>query len=112
MFSKSDITDLKLFESNKDIVVYKPDKCNGIVLVDICPCTLGFPITRSLSSPPPHPPIQKFFLKTEDKINNFLLKLKNFKLLSVDTYKLLFLTGSGPGVLYGLPKINKNDFAT
>ena len=57
-------------------------------------------------------PIHKFSLKTEEKINNFLRKLKNFKLLSDDTYKLLFVTGSGPGVLYGLPKIHKVNSAT
>ena len=52
-------------------------------------------------------PILKLSLKIEDKRNNFMHKLKNFKLRSDDTYKLLFVTGSGPGVLYGLPKIHK-----
>ena len=31
--------------------------------------------------------------------------------MSDDTYKELFFSGSGPGILYGLPKIHKVDFA-
>ena len=34
VFSKSDIADLKLFASNKNIVVCKPNKGNGVVLDD------------------------------------------------------------------------------
>ena len=47
----------------------------------------------------------KFSLKIEDKINVFLPKLKNLKSISDDTYKKLRVTGSCPGILYGLPKI-------
>ena len=54
-------------------------------------------------------PIHKFLMKIEDKINNFLQKLKKIKLLCDDTYKLLFVTGSG--ALYGLPKNYKINFA-
>ena len=50
-------------------------------------------------------------MKIEDRINNFLRKLKNMSLMSDDTYKKLFSSGSGPGILYGLPKIHKVDFA-
>ena len=49
-------------------------------------------------------------MKIEDRINNFLRKLKNMYLMSDDTYKKLFSSGSGPGILYGLPKIHKVDF--
>ena len=31
--------------------------------------------------------------------------------MSDDTYNELFSSGSGPGILYGLPKIHKVDFA-
>ena len=37
---------------------------------------------------------------------------KNLKLLSDETYKHLFVSGSGPGILYGLPKIHKPNFCT
>ena len=31
--------------------------------------------------------------------------------LNEQTYKSFFVTGSGPGILYGLPKTHKSDFA-
>ena len=39
-------------------------------------------------------------------------KLKNMSLLSDEVYKQLYVTGSGPGILYGSPKIHKSNFAT
>ena len=33
-------------------------------------------------------------------------------LLSDEVYKQLYVTGSGPGILYGSPKIHKSNFAT
>ena len=56
-------------------------------------------------------PIDSYTRQAEDKINHFLLKLKNMKLLSPDTYKRLYASGTGPGILYGLPKIHKTNFA-
>ncbi|KAG1652534.1 hypothetical protein GQR58_026230 [Nymphon striatum] len=61
---------------------------------------------------PINEPILKFSMKIEDKINNFLRKIKNLNLIPEELYKLLFVTGSGPGILYGLPKIHKPDFST
>ena len=54
----------------------------------------------------------KYSLKMEDKINRFLLKLKNQKIFSDETYNQLRATGSSPGILYGLPKVHKSDFKT
>ena len=56
--------------------------------------------------------IQVYSLRVEDKINNFLRKLKNMSLLPDETYKKLYATGSGPGILYGLPKTHKANFAS
>ena len=56
--------------------------------------------------------ITAYILKIEDKINRFLRKLKNLYLLSDDIYKQLYVTGSGPGILYGAPKIHKPNFST
>ena len=57
-------------------------------------------------------PIDSFCRSVEDKINKFLLKLKKQEVLSDDQYKRLHVTGSGPGILYGQPKIHKRDFCT
>ena len=50
-------------------------------------------------------------MKIEDKINNFLRKLKDSASLSSENYFKLYASGSSPGILYGLPKIHKPDFA-
>ena len=55
--------------------------------------------------------IKKFTVRIEDKINNFLRKIKNLKLIEESTYKKLFVSGSSPGILYGLPKIHKANFS-
>ena len=57
-------------------------------------------------------PISKTILKIEDKINSFLQKLKDSSAFSSETYSKLYASGSCPGVLYGLPKIHKSDFAS
>ena len=54
--------------------------------------------------------IQKFTLKIEDKVNNFLRKIRKSELITEETYNKLFASGSTPGILYGLPKIHKIDF--
>ena len=54
--------------------------------------------------------IRRFSLSTQDKINNFLLKLKNEGHLAQNLYEKLRATGSGPGILYGLPKVHKSNF--
>ena len=46
----------------------------------------------------------------EDKINYFLKKIKDLNLLSQQTFDNLRVSGSSPGILYGLPKIHKPDF--
>ena len=50
--------------------------------------------------------MQKYYLKIENKINNILRKLNSLKLLSDDVYKKMFVSGLGPEILYGLPKIH------
>ena len=57
-------------------------------------------------------PMHKYVIKIEDKINNFLRKLKNSKILSDDFYRKMFTSGSGPGILYALHKIHKPNFDT
>ena len=57
-------------------------------------------------------PMEKFTLRVEDKINHYLLKLKNLKRITPDVYDKLRCTGSSPGILYGLPKIHKPDFSS
>ena len=54
--------------------------------------------------------VKKYATKVEDKVNDFLFKLMSLFFLSADVYKKLHVSGSGPGILYGLPKVHKTDF--
>ena len=114
IFNKSDILELKKFGSNKDIVVTRPDKGRDVVIVDRCVYInkmLGI-ISDKQKFDEIKESIHSYSTRIEDKINNFLRKLKKLMLLSDETYKSLFVSGSGPGILYGLPKIHKPNFCT
>ena len=71
-------------------------------------------VSKIISNPEKFEEIQEDILRvswlSEDRINNFLLKLKNLKHIPVKLYKQLHVSGSGPGILYGLPKIHKSEF--
>ena len=51
-------------------------------------------------------PLQKT-LKIEDRLNRFLKKLKLNNNITETEQKDLYVSGSDPGILYGLPKIHK-----
>ena len=112
--SPDDIKLLRNFSKNDSIVVSRPDKGNGVVVVDRCRYVES--MLKIISDPSKFEeirvPIHKYTIKIEDKINNFLRKLKGCKLLSDEFYKKMFTSGSGPGILYGLPKVHKPNFCT
>ena len=112
VFSRQDILQLKEFAKNKDIIVCKPDKGRGVVILDkdtyvakmidlISDRTKFENISIS---------IKKYTLKIEDKIKKILRKLKDENIILSETYSKLYTTGSSPGILYGLPKIHKPVF--
>ena len=49
-------------------------------------------------------------VRLEDRITNFLKQLKTKELISESIYKLLHVSGSAPGILYGLAKTTKTIF--
>ena len=114
VIGKFDISLLKKFSSNKTICVMKPDKGNGVVVVDKDKYVSSMHKILADSSKFKEitDPIEKFTLKIEDKINNFVRKLKRLKLITDDVYNKLTVHGSAPGILYGLPKIHKKDFGS
>ena len=113
VFKQSDFSLLKKFASNPDIVISKPDKGKGVVIVNRHQYVSA--MTQIISDRTKFQeivePIYKLTLRIEDKINNFLRKLKTQNLISDSVYKQLFVTGSAPGTLYGLPKVHKPDFS-
>ena len=112
IFTKEDIMKIKQFSKNQNIVVAQPDKGKGIVLLDKPHYIAG--LSKIVADQ------EKFELITddicrvswllEDRINSFLLKLKNLHHLSSVLYNQLHVSGSGPGTLYGLAKIHKMAF--
>ena len=113
VFEKSDIELIRKLGKRPDLYVSTPDKGKGVVLVDkstylssmlsvVNDTTKFQPITER---------IERYCLQIEDKINRFLLKMKNMGNLDGDTYQKLYASGSGPGILYGKPKIHKTDFS-
>ena len=114
IFSKSDIKLLKSLGCDKSIIITKPDKGKGVVTINK---TYYLNSMKNLMSDVTkfkkiNDSYQKFTLRIEDKINRFLLKLKNQKIFNDDLYFKLKASGSSPGILYGLPKIHKIDFAS
>jgi hypothetical protein len=86
------LKDLKLLKSlgsNSAIVITKPDKGRGVVIVN--KDTYISSVSSLISDPSKFrrvtEPIEKISSKIEDKINRFLLKLKNSNLLTDDIYK-------------------------
>ena len=114
IFTKADILLLKQFSKNPDIVVCRPDKGNGVVILDktIYVNKMLNIISDSSKFVKINDDLDKYVLRVETKINNFLTKLKSLKAISESIYKTLRVTGSGPGILYGLPKIHKQNFST
>ena len=52
-------------------------------------------------------PMLSTIRQVEDKINRLLAKIQLLGMITEDLYKSLFVWGSIPGILYGLPKIHK-----
>ena len=52
-------------------------------------------------------PLHKLLLRLEDKVNRLLTELKRCSIITDKKYDELHVSGSTPGILYGLPKITK-----
>ena len=97
---------LKELRKNKDIVILKPDKGIGVVVMDRIAYEQGiFAIISDTS---------KFkvidndpTLQREGKLQRFLRALKNKGHLEKDTYERIYPVGSQPARFYGLPKMHK-----
>ena len=78
--SKTDIRQLKELASNKEVIVCKPDKGRGVVLLDRS--TYINKITEIISDASKFEllsvEMEKCTTKIEDKINNFFTKIKRF----------------------------------
>ena len=97
---------LRKLQKNKDIVITKPDKGNGVVILDrklynetlfeIISDTSKF---KKLDSDPT--------LKREAALQRFLRKLKQKNFFDEREYTKLYPCGSSPARIYGSPKMHK-----
>ena len=98
-----------LKEEDESIVITRPDKGKGIVILDktdydnklheIVSDTSKFKLIKS--------DIQTAILKYEDKLNRLLRKIKNNT--NDNLSNNLYASGTKPGHLYGIPKIHKKN---
>ena len=97
---------LKRLANNKDIVILRPDKGSGTVILnrdeyikklsDIISDTSKF---KKLSADPT--------LLREGQLQSSLRNLKNKKFFTKEVYDKIYPSGSKPASIYGLPKIHK-----
>ena len=112
IFNREDISLLKSLSRNKDIIISKPDKGRGVVIIDrvVYVEKMKEFLSNTSKFQVIHEPIDKFTRKIEDKLNNFIRKIKGTVNIPASTLNDLSSSGGAPGILYGLPKIHKLDF--
>ena len=110
-FKKDDFLILKKLSQKKDIIICRPDKGKGVVLLnrnDYNQKMNEILSDSSKFSKVGSPQFSTIF-KTEDKINRTLKQLKDDQILNDQSYQSLYSSGSSFSVLYGLPKVHKSN---
>ena len=106
--SREEVLAYKGLQLNRNIIISKPDKGNGIVIMDrVDYINKLYTIVNDpnkfiqLESDPTD--------RRESRLQNFLYRLYKKGELEKVTYKQLRPVGSNPSKLYGLPKIHKDN---
>ncbi|KAL5255142.1 hypothetical protein ACHWQZ_G014547 [Mnemiopsis leidyi] len=108
---KEEFRALKELSKNSEIVILKPDKGSGIVILnrsdyidkmmDIIGDTTKFKLAANQD-------VYAISRTIETRVRNYLrVHVKNPGLISEDQYTELYPNGSHIGVMYGLPKVHK-----
>ncbi|XP_063585791.1 uncharacterized protein LOC134763164 [Penaeus indicus] len=110
-FSKANHNALKSLKNDSSIIITKPDKGKGVVILDKKDYVNKVNVLLS-----DHTKFRKLdtepftkIIQLEDKLNRMLKHLKDNDSISLDIYNQLRASGSLPGILYGLPKVHKPD---
>ena len=110
--TKDDLKILRNLSKNDSIIISRPDKGVGVVLLNRS--EYSDKMTSLLNDQTKFRPLfsidpLQITLKREDQINRFLRKLKKDEVINQAEYDQMYSSGSSPGVLYGLPKVHKPD---
>ena len=112
IFNNEDHKVLQNLAKDSSIHITRPDKGRGVVILDK---TDYIEKAEHILKDPTkfekliHTDAQKLTIKLEDKINNFLRKMKKTGTISEDFYNAMYSSGSTLSRLYGLPKIHKEN---
>ena len=108
---KNLISTLQNLSKDKNIVIMKPDKGNGIVIFNKFDYTKKMEeiISDSTKFKIINEDWFRVILRQEDKVNRFLAKLLKEGHIDQAVHDHLRLSSSAPGVMYGLPKIHKDN---
>ncbi|XP_037803032.1 uncharacterized protein LOC119597528 [Penaeus monodon] len=105
--SEAILSPLKTLKNDKTILITKPDKGRGVVILNSCDYKQK--ILNILSD---HTKFKRIttevsthLLYLEDKLKRLLRIIKTS--VNESTYNFLMTSGSRPGLLYGLPKVHK-----
>ena len=113
LFKKRDYALLKELKSDPTIIITRPDKGRGVVLLDkasyITKMNTILSDTSKFKSLPQHTDKHKLILQQEDSINRFLRKLLDSKIITQEQCNTMKNVGASMGVIYGLPKVHKNN---
>ena len=110
-FKKDDYVLMRELAKNESIVILRPDKGKGAVLLDkaVYIDKMSNILQDNTKFLKIGTPTFSSIFKQEDKINRFLKQLKDNGVINNETYLELYSSGNAFGVLYGLPKIHKQD---
>jgi len=112
VFNANDMKTLKNIANNKDIYVTRPDKGNGVVIlnrVDYTNKILEI-INDFTKFQKTNADEKKLIIKLEDKLNNSLRNYKKCNIISDEFYRAAYTSGSNLGRIYGLPKTHKTGY--
>ena len=110
--SRDDMNIIKKLGKNKDIKISRPDKGNGVVIMNTNDCHSKMDAILSDNTKfrkcKEYEDIYHSNIKMEDKINYFIRKERKSGNITEDEYKQIYVSGSSPAIMYGLPKIHKD----
>ena len=112
LFTESDYKILKKLKKETNIIISKPDKGRGIVIMNKQDYVEKMnTILNDVSTfcKMRHSDPFKNNLLLEDKLNRFLKKMLDNNYIYEEEYRKLYASGSNPGIMYGLPKIHKTN---